>query len=279
MSKKTLIIQDKRFWKQVAFVFLALILCLILTFMWLRRYTRHGQQLELPDYTGQILEEAAQDAKEKSFRMVVMDSVHVVGKRGHEIIRQNPLAHSLVKEKRTIYVTVTKYAAEKIPLSRLPSLYGKSFDRKAAELKDGFQIRSEVVGRQYDPGEPDHILAVIYEGDTIIDRQKRGGDVMIEKGSTLGFILSQSTGGRLPIPNLICMTYAEAQFLLENSGLLISEVIQEDQIIDLQGAFVAGQVPDPAEGMIEQGSSMKLSLTREKPLHCQNQETPVNGDR
>jgi beta-lactam-binding protein with PASTA domain len=193
----------------------------------------------------------------------------MVGKRGHEIIRQNPLPHSLVKERRTIYVTVSKYAADKIPVSRLPALYGKSFERKKQELKEGFDILAEVVGRQYDPGEPDHILAVIYEGDTIIDRSKQGGNVMIEKGSTLGFILSQRTGGRLPIPNLICMTYAEAQFLLESSGLEISEIVQEDQIVDLNSAYVAGQVPDPEEGLIEQGSGMRLSLTRDKPMHCQ----------
>jgi beta-lactam-binding protein with PASTA domain len=223
----------------------------------------------LPDYTGQILEDVVADAKDKSFRMVVMDSVYIVGKRGHEIIRQHPLPHSQVKEKRTIYVTVTKFAADKIPLIRLPSLYGKSFERKKTELKQGFEIRAEIVGRQFDPGEPDHILAVIYEGDTIIDRRKRGGDVLIEKGSTLGFIVSQRTGGRMPIPNLICMTYAEAQFLLENSGLEISEIIQEDAIVDLNSAYVSGQVPDAEEGTIEQGSGMRISLTREKPLHCQ----------
>ncbi|HLF63431.1 MAG TPA: PASTA domain-containing protein [Saprospiraceae bacterium] len=269
MHKSAFVLQDKRFWRHIGLVLIALVLCLLLTFMWLRRYTRHGQRLELPDYTGQILEEAMKDARSRSFRMVVMDSVYLVGKRGHEIIRQNPLPNSLVKEKRTLYVTVTKYAADKIPLSRLPSLYGKNFERKKTELKQGFEIRAEIVGRQYDPGEPDHILAVVYQGDTIIDRKKRGGDVMIEKGSTLGFILSQRTGGRLPIPNLICMTYAEAQFLLENSGLEISEVIQEDPIVDLRSAYVSGQVPDADQGTIEQGSSMKLSLTREKPQHCQ----------
>jgi hypothetical protein len=92
---------------------------------------------------------------------------------------------------------------------------------------------------------------------------------MIEKGGRLGFILSQRTGGRLPIPDLMCMTYAEAQFILENSGLAITEIIQTEQIVDLQNAYISGQVPDPAEGMIEQGSGMRISLTREKPLQCQ----------
>lgn len=264
-----MVIQDKRFWRQVALVCCALAVCIFLTFAWLRHYTRHGQQLVLPDYVGQILEEAQQDAESRSFRMVVIDSIHVVGKRPHEIIRQNPLPNAEVKEKRTIYVTVTKHAADKIPLSRLPSLYGKSFERKKIELKEGFEIRAEVVGRQYDPGEPDYILAVVYDGDTIIDRSHTGKDVLIEKGSVMGFILSQRTGGRLPVPDLICMTYAEALFLLQNSGLEISELIQEDQIVDLNSAYVSGQVPDAAEGTIEQGSAMKLSLTREKPMHCQ----------
>jgi beta-lactam-binding protein with PASTA domain len=269
MANQVTLFQDKRFLRQIALLIAALAVCVWLTFLWLRHYTRHGQKLELPDYTGQILEEAMIDAKQKSFRMVVVDSLHIVGKRGHEIIRQNPLPHSLVKEKRTIYVTVTKFAADMIPVSRLPSLYGKSFDRKKAELKQGFDILAEVVGRQYDPGEPDYILAVVYEGDTIIDRQHTGEDVMIKKGSTLGFILSQRTGGRMPIPNLICMTYAEAQFLLQNSGLEIAEIIQEDQIVDLNSAYVSGQVPDVEEGTIVQGSAMRVSLTREKPMHCQ----------
>ncbi len=150
-----------------------------------------------------------------------------------------------------------------------PSLYGKTYDRKKAELEDAFQIQCEVIGRQYDPGDPDHILAVIYNGDTIIDRHHQGGDVMIDKGGMLGFILSQRTGGSLPIPDLICKTYAEAQFVIENSGLQIAEVVQEDNIIDLQGAYVSGQVPDPSEGTILQGAGIRISLTRDKPLRCQ----------
>lgn len=269
MDKPSFIIQRKAFWRHLGLLVVALGVCVFLTSMWLKRYTRHGQEIELPDYTGRLLEEATEDATDRSFRLTVLDSLHVVGKRPHEIIRQNPLPYSKVKEKRTIYVTVTKGAAEKIPLNRFPAMYGKSYERKKLELEKAFQIQCEIVGRQYDPGEPDHILAVVYQGDTIIDKNQQGEDVMIEKGGRLGFILSQRTGGMLPVPNLICMTYAEAQFLLENSGLEIAEVIQEDQIVDIQTAFVSGQVPDPSEGSIQQGSGVRISLTREKPLACQ----------
>jgi beta-lactam-binding protein with PASTA domain len=268
MSSQSFVIMDKRFRRHVGLVILALLACMLLTFFWLKLYTKHGQKLQLPDYTGMLLEDAQADARAKSFRMVVLDSLYVVGKRGHEILRQNPHPHTEVKEKRTIYVSVTKQAADLVPLSRLPALYGKSFERKKLELMEGFDIRAEVVGKIFDPGEPDHILVVIYKGDTIIDRRRRGEDVMIEKGGTLEFVLSQRTGGKLPIPDLICKTYAEAQFILQNSGLDIAEVIQEDGIIDLQSAYVSGQVPDPDEGTIIQGSAMRLSLSAQKPLRC-----------
>ena len=269
MKQQKFVIQQKQFWRQVGLVFVLFTICLFLTFQWLKRYTRHGQHLELPDYTGELLEDATRDAKARSFRLVVLDSLYVVGRRGHEIIRQDPPPFARVKERRTIYVTVTRSSAEMIPISRFPPLYGKSYERKKQEIESVFQVRCEILGRQYDSGEPDHILAVVYEGDTIIDRHKQRDEAMIEKGGKLGFILSQRTGGLLPIPDLICMTYAEAQFLLENSGIQITEIIQSDQIIDLESAYISGQVPDAAEGMIEQGSGMRISLTREKPLGCE----------
>jgi beta-lactam-binding protein with PASTA domain len=269
VEKQQFVIQRKPFWRHVGLVIIVLGICVFFTMRWLKHYTRHGQHLELPDYTGELLEDARKDAKARSFRVEVVDSLHLVGRRGREIIRQDPPAFSMVKEKRTIYVTVTKNAAEMIPISRFPALYGNSYERKKQELESVFQVQCEILGRQYDSGEPDHILAVVYQGDTIIDRHKQQNDAMIEKGGRLGFILSQRTGGRLPIPDLICMTYAEAQFLLENSGLSITEIIQTEQIVDLQSAYISGQVPDPAEGMIEQGSGMRISLTREKPLQCE----------
>ncbi len=245
-----------------------LFICFLLVFIWLRHYTRHGQQIELPDYTGQILETVIKDVRARTFRMVVSDSIHVVGKPGHEILTQNPLPGSLVKERRTIYVTVTKQEPDKISVNRLPTLYGRGYHQIRKVLSDAFEIQSEIAGHKFDTGEPDHILAVIYDGDTIIDRRRKGDDVMIEKGSTLHFVVSQHTGGRFPVPDLLCMTYAEAQFVIQNSGLVIAEVISAGGEGDLSTAYVSSQVPDPEEGMIIQGSVMRLGLSREKPIGC-----------
>ena len=59
----------------------------MLTLLWLRFYTNHGQELEMPDYIGVQLDEASKNAEDKTFQIVVTDSVHIVGTAGGEIQR------------------------------------------------------------------------------------------------------------------------------------------------------------------------------------------------
>ena len=198
----------------------------------------------------------------------MLDSVHVVGKPGNQILQQNPTPGSKVKENRTIYLTVTKSNADKIPAGRLPILYGKNYERKKRELYQSFEIECKVVDRQFDPGEPGHILAVLYNGETISDRKGRKDDILIEKGTTLNFVISERQGGELEIPNLVCKTFAEAQFIIENSGLTLGEIITDGRIGIVDSAYVAGQVPDPAEGYMLMGEEIKLSLSANKPMDC-----------
>ncbi len=259
---------NPRFWLNLAFVVIFFVACGALAFAWLKNYTRHDQKLELPDYTGWNLIEAIDDATEQSFRISTLDSVHVVGKRGNEILQQNPLPGSMVKENRTIYVTITKSNADKISMGRLPILYGKNYERKKRELYQSFEIECKIVGRKFDPGEPGHILAVIYNGKTISDRKGRKDDLLIEKGTTLNFIISERKGGELEIPDLMCKTFAEARFIIENSGLSLGEILTVGNVEVADSAYVTGQVPDPAEGLMRMGEEIKLSLSAKKPIDC-----------
>jgi beta-lactam-binding protein with PASTA domain len=153
-------------------------------------YTHHGQELELPDYTGYQYEEAVKDAKHKKFRMSIADSIHVLGKPGGIILKQNPTPHSLVKQKRMIYVTITKRSPDKILSGRLPEMYGKNYERKKRELAEHFQIQSRIKDKRYDPAEEGQILEVWYKGKTIMDSKGRNNDIVIEKGDVLDFIIS-----------------------------------------------------------------------------------------
>ena len=221
-------------WRNLGLVALFLFGVLLTVMLFLRWYTHHGQSLVLPDYTGQAIDVAKKDARKKSFQITVVDSVFLVGKEGGIIIDQSPKAESEVKQKRKIYVTVTKEAADKIPLGRLPVLYGKSYERKKKELKQGFEINTKIVGRKYDAGAPEHILEVIYNGETVVSTDVRKDDVLIEKGGTLEMILSKDTGGSLSMPDLSCKSFDEAAFQLQTLNLVIGEQIKDGSVSDLE---------------------------------------------
>jgi beta-lactam-binding protein with PASTA domain len=199
--------------------------------------------------------------------MSIQDSIHVLGKLGGEIIKQNPAPGSLVKEKRMIYVTITKRSPDKIISSRLPEMYGKNFSRKKRELEEHFEIKSRIVDTRYDPGDPEQVLEVRYKGKTIMDAKGRDNNVQVEKGDYLEFVVSSKSGGKVIVPDLICKTYEEAQFLLENLGLFVGnlEVKGDDPLSE---SFIIAQDPAPDGSEIEMGSLIHLTLSINKPSSC-----------
>lgn len=261
-------IRTKDFKYTLTAVLLFLGIFLLSIFLWLRIYTHHGQELDLPDYTGFQYEDAVKDATRKKFRMSISDSLHILGKPGGQILKQNPAPHSLVKQKRMIYVTITKRSPDKILSGRLPEMYGKNFQRKKRELDEHFQIQSKVIEKRYDPAEEGQILEVRYKGQTIMDSKGRNNDVQIEKGDALEFIISEKSGGSVEIPNLICKTYDEAQFLLENLGLLVGEINKEGDVDILSSSYIVAQDPVANGGTIKMDSAINLTVRQEKPETC-----------
>ena len=263
---------NKGFYKNLAMILLFWVIVLLGIFYWLKSYTNHGQQLTLPDYIGDNIVEARKDAEEKSFEIVINDSIHIVGAEGGKILDQNPEGSMKVKENRKIYVTISKYNADLVPVSRFPILYGKNYDRKSRELKNAFELESKILDYKYDPGPPDHILAVIYKGDTIVSDTKRKIDTKIPKGSTLGFILSNQAGGELSVPDLTCKTYEEARFYLDAIGLYISAEFMNADVVDKNSAYIFKQEPSVNGGTIGRGEGIQIYLTQKRPSNCLGEE-------
>lgn len=245
--------------------FLAIFLLLLL---WLRVYTHHGQKLELPDFIGMEIDQAKELASDKTFEIIVNDSVHIIGKSGGEIIDQNPKPSSKVKEKRKVYVTTTKFIADRMKVRVLPVLYGRDFERKQKELAF-MDIKCDVKDYIYDPGEPNHILEVYYQGQKIISSEGRLDDVDLEKGGTLEFVLSKRYGGEMSIPNVVCMDFQAATFLIENLRLTVGNVTAQGNISDRSSAYVLSQSPEfQPEGFIQIGDTLNLIITQELPVNC-----------
>lgn len=258
--------KDFRYTLVAILAFLGIVL--LASFLWLKLYTHHGQELEMPDYTGYQYEDAVRDAARNKFRMSIRDSIHILGKPGGVVVSQNPVVGSLVKSNRMIYVTITKRSPDKILSSRLPEMYGKNYERKKKELEEHFEIKSRIVDTKYDPGDPGQILEVRYKGKVVFDSKRRDNTIQIDKGDYLEFIISAKSGGEVEIPDLTCKTYEEALFLLDNLGLTIGEVIKEGTIDDLNTAYVIAQYPVADGTMIEMASAIQLTVNNSKPESC-----------
>lgn len=259
----------KTFFKNLLFMLLFLVLLVVGVNIWLRSYTNHGQQLKLPDFQEMHIRDAKKLASDQSFTIIVNDSTHRVGMPGGLIINQNPDPNSMVKENRKIYVTTTKYIADQVRVSSLPELYGRNYEQKKKELSH-MQINSRVQSKMYDPGEPGHILEVYYKGKLIADKEGRKSDVKIDKGSTLGFVISQRSGLELSVPDLRCQTLAAAQFIIEDgSKLKLGTIRTIGEVNDQGSAYVVSQYPkyDPNVKVVI-GEAVDLVISAEKPEDC-----------
>lgn len=269
MKKFFQFLVSKTFWTQIGLMILVSVLLIFLLNLWLKQYTSHGQKLSLPDFVDKQLVDAERLASENNFNLVVEDSIYIVGKHGSIILNQNPQPGFNAKAGRKVYVTVTKHNADMIDISSLPVLYGENYERKKKELSVGYELNSKVVGSIYDIGPEGHIMMVIFENDTIIQRRKRVRNLEIPKGATLKFVLSKTTGGRIEIPNLICQTYDAAKFLLNGYKLKAGEANADATVEDYAEAYVYRQEPAYESGKkVEMGTAFTLYLTSDKPESC-----------
>ena len=261
---------SKTFWKHLALIMVVSLVLVFLVNLWLKQYTHHGQKLELPNFIELKLADATQLASENKFELIVIDSVHIVGKHGSLILNQNPEAGFHAKEGRKVYVTITKHNADMVNLNVLPELYGNNFERKKKELSVGFQINSIVVGSVYDIGPEGHIMKVIYGNDTIITRNKKVRNLEIPRGGTLKFILSKQSGGSIEIPDLICQTYDAAKFLLNGYKLRAGQANADANVDDYDEAYVYKQSPAYSRGArVPMGTEFTLFLTQDLPSNCE----------
>lgn len=237
----------------------------LLTFWWLKCYTNHGESLQIPNYVGMGMQEAGQKARSRGFEVIINDSIYKPGRPPGEVLSQNPVAESRVKEGRTIYFTVTKNNPDII---RMPDLIGSDdydlYSRKCSRLG----LKPRILARVAHPKlAPNTIVAVLHRGDTITQEIRRG--YKVEMGAILDFIVSEQVTLTVEIPDCICQTYDAARFLITSSNLSIGAVVRDASVVDEQTAYVWRQTPkfDP-EGVMRVGEQIDLYLTQELPAGC-----------
>ena len=229
-------------------------------------YTRHGQRLEVGEYTRLDVDQARRAIEGDDFRVEVIDSVFLVDEPPRTVLRQDPPAGAFVKENRRIYLTVTKAVPDQVTLPALAGTYDLDrYLRKLALLDLTGVVREERYSSRY---QPNTILEVYYDGREVSEIELRNG-FRVPRGSALAFVVSSSSGGRASLPNLKCQTFDAAAFLLESSRLSVGTVTEDATVTDRATAYVWRQDPAPSPGQtVGFDSEVALYLTQDIPADC-----------
>ncbi len=216
----------------------ALALGFLLLFLFLQllgRITQHGKYLTVPSVIGKKTTDAIKFLEDKGFEVEILDSIYTDTAKMGIVLKQLPDPKSTVKINRTVLLTVNRLT---LPLVEVPSLQGKTL---------GFAL--EIMRRtHFKLGDtvfiPDYTTSVLeqhYKGNKIDAGTK------LPWGSTLDLVVGKGLSQeQILVPKLVGLTYAEAQAILQENGLLLASTIPDPgspPIKDTLNAFVTVQRP------------------------------------
>lgn len=228
---------SKIFVKQFLLAMALFIAVAIGLMQYLKVFTKHGQEIEVPDLTDLHLDQLELILKEKSLRFQVIDSSYLAGKLPNLVYEQDPRPGSKVKEGRTIYLSVTSSNTPKV---KLPDLVDLSLRKATIDLKNLGLSLGELIMR------PD------IANNVVLEMQMNGGKVFpgksISKGTVVDLVVGiYNVDSLVAIPNLVGLTIEEARFYLSESALYLGRVSYEGAISDSSKTLVLRQFPEAKE--------------------------------
>lgn len=164
----------------------------ILTILFLRLFTRHGREIEMPSYAGRSAQELTQSGRSEGFVFVVSDELYESGAAPGTVLKQNPLPGEKVKRGRKVYLTV---AASEPPTIKMLELRNLSL-RQAQIMLESQGLVLEKVIEKPSPYE-NAVLEVLYKGHSIAQGTpiKQGEKITLVVGKNIGYMPdSDSTG-------------------------------------------------------------------------------------
>lgn len=157
------------------------VLLVVSTLYFLNIYTRHGQNIIVPDLNGLQADEAEQMLRSKGLSALVIDSIFKLDAVPGAVIDQTPRAGNKVKEGRSIYITIYSYNPQQISI---PELVDYS-SRQAISLLNSIGF-SDIIIEEIPAEYNGLVMSVEYKGRKLL------ADELIPAGSTIKLIVGKS---------------------------------------------------------------------------------------
>jgi beta-lactam-binding protein with PASTA domain len=263
------------FWFHLVIVLALFTLLYIAFFTSLHCFTKHGEELTIPNVTGKDMNVAIAELNAMKFE-VNIDSTYEPDHKPLSVLKQVPDTASIVKEGRTVFLTVNMLMPPHIPM---PNLVNLSYRSAAMLLRNN---KLKVGDTSYKPDiAAGAILEQIYKGTAI-----RPGE-MIPQGSKIDLVIGDGLGNtEFNVPEVTGMSVDEALAVLNQYNLIpiINPYDQLTKIIDTVSATVVDQSPRAfndagAINRIKSGDVIDLLIMQNPApmeVHGNNTNAPAN---
>lgn len=238
-------------------LFAALVVVLIALFVllaWLKRYTEHGIEIEVPNITGMYLEEARMAVESNGLHIEVIDSTFSRKVPLGTIVEQNPVAESHSKHGRTIYVIINSQTVRQIPL---PDLHDISYRQAEATLKS---LGINVADYEYEPSEYKDLVLDVRQNDRTVAPGER-----LDEGSSVVLVVGCGKGTeKVTVPQLCGKHLQEARSLLLSMYLTLGIYeYDENPTPETADLYVVYKQEPTAGTVIVEGSHVNLYLSKD----------------
>lgn len=196
--------------------------------------TNHGKTKKVPSVLGENITAATTLLQSQGFEVEVQDSVYIDSAARSSVIRQSPEADAVVKENRTIYLTINRAVA---PLIDMPDLKGFSFLSAKLYLQS---LGLKLGDTSY---RPDIARNSVLE-QSLNNKPVPAGS-KVSMGSEIDLVLGDGVGNAvLNVPNIVGMTFGQAKDYLKTMNISLGAVVPNADVQDQENAFVFKQSPE-----------------------------------
>ncbi len=229
-------LKSKFFWINIAAAVVVACVIVTLVLLSLKKFTLHGEEIEVPDLRGLYTEEAAIALKRSGLTYEVIDSVYMRNRLAGEIVEQVPAAGGKVKLGRKIYLTINATAEKQVAVPDLTNFPM----RQAKATLEALGFRIEKIEHQ--PSEfPGLVMSVKANGSSVAAGER------LNDGSNLVLVVGEQTIGETAYtPDVKGMTEAEAEACIAQNRFVLGAVEYDEtpaDEADKQEFFVYRQSP------------------------------------
>lgn len=235
----------------LAGAFLVAVIVVIGCIFWLKGFTRHGEEVEIPNFVGMYVEEAEIMAQSQGVSIQVVDSTYTRKVPLGAIMEQNPEIGAKAKKGRAVYVVINAKSIRQIPM---PNVIDMTLRQAEATLQSMGFVLNET---EFLPSESSEVMDVKMNGKTVQPgtRLKEGDKLTIVAGSG-------SATGEVVVPDLTGKTIEAARNFLLGHQLVLGMVDYAEQHTEENEAsfIVFGQTPKAGE-TVDAGSHVSIKVT------------------